>query len=248
VEQTEELLKSLEPDLVVALGGKALWMLTGDDRISLFRGTFFMSRMGPAIATFHPAAILREYKMLPIAAMDLKKVRHHLSGTLPPPIKRRLYLNPTFAEIEQVWQMFALHPEWQLGVDIETAPSLAQITTVSFSTPSLGICIPFWDHKAPPGRRNYWNLHDEIEAWYWVRKFAQLPNPKALQNGPYDMQYLMDGPLDIRLAGRYDDTSLMQHTYQPELRKDLGTLGSLYLNEPSWKQMRSSSKEIKADE
>jgi hypothetical protein len=204
--------------------------------------------MGPAIATFHPAAILREYKMLPIAAMDLKKVRHHLSGTLPPPIKRRLYLNPTFAEIEQVWQMFALHPEWQLGVDIETAPSLAQITTVSFSTPSLGICIPFWDHKAPPGRRNYWNLHDEIEAWYWVRKFAQLPNPKALQNGPYDMQYLMDGPLDIRLAGRYDDTSLMQHTYQPELRKDLGTLGSLYLNEPSWKQMRSSSKEIKADE
>jgi len=46
-----------------------------------------------------------------------------------------------------------------------------------------------------------------------------------------------------------DDTSILQHSLQPELPKALGTLASLYLNEPSWKFMRESSKDDnKADE
>lgn len=248
VETTQSLLTSLQPSLIIALGGKALWALTGDDRITLFRGTFFQTRFGPAIATFHPAAILREYKMLPIAAMDLRKARLWLEGTIAQPLRRRLYLNPTEDELQLIYRVFGEQPHIRLGVDIETCPSLGQITSVSFCTSTLGICIPIWDQKAKPGARNYWpTAAAEVQAWRWIERYAKLPNPKVLQNGPYDMQYLLDAPIDIRLRGHYDDTSLMQHTYQPELRKDLGTLASLYLNEPSWKQMRST-KEAKADE
>jgi hypothetical protein len=70
-----------------------------------------------------------------------------------------------------------------------------------------------------------------------------------MQNGLYDSQYLLDAPIDIRLRNWHDDTAILHHALQPELPKALGTLASLYLNEPSWKQMRTSKKdEAKADE
>jgi hypothetical protein len=69
-----------------------------------------------------------------------------------------------------------------------------------------------------------------------------------MQNGLYDMQYLLD-TLDLRVLNVVHDTAIMQHTLQPELPKALGTLASLYLNEPLWKQMRESAKDDnKADE
>jgi DNA polymerase I-like protein with 3'-5' exonuclease and polymerase domains len=46
----------------------------------------------------------------------------------------------------------------------------------------------------------------------------------------------------IKVRGRVDDTMLMHHALQPELSKDLGTLGSLYINVPEWKSMRVGSK------
>ena len=85
-------------------------------------------------------------------------------------------------------------------------------------------------------------------AWRWVEKFCHLPNVKVLQNGLYDMQYMLDAPVELRLHGKVEDTAILQHAYQPELRTDLGSLASFYLNEPSWKQMRTSAKDAKADD
>lgn len=249
VETTEQLLLELKPSLIVALGAKAQWLLTGDDRIGTFRGNFFQTRFGPALSTFHPAAILREYKMLPVSVMDLIKVKHWLQGTLPPPLRRKLWVNPSWTEMEYVYSKFRAQPAIRLGADIETSPSTGQITTISFCSPLEGICIPLWDRYAGAGKESvHATPKDEVRAWRWIQKFALLPNPKVLQNGLYDMQYLLDAPIPIYLAGKIDDTAIMQHAYQPELRKDLGSLASFYLNEPSWKQMRTSAKDAKADD
>ena len=249
VEQTKALLKELSPDLIVGLGAKAQWLLSGDDRIGTFRGTFFPTAFGcPALTTFHPAAVLREYKMLPVVLMDLIKVRQHLEGTLPAPLRRSIYINPTWMEMELVYQTFRRSGK-PLGVDIETSPSTAQITTISFSTPTLGICIPLWDKDGVPHNSpSVYSPADEVRAWRMIDRYAQLPNTKILQNGLYDMQYLLDAPLPIYLAGKIEDTAIMQHAYQPELRKDLGSLASFNLNEPAWKQMRTSAKDAKADD
>lgn len=250
VSATKQLLGELQSDLIVALGGTAQWLLLGDDRIGTFRGSFFDTEFGcPAISTFHPAAVLREYKMLPAVVMDLVKAREHLAGTLTPPQRRQIFYSPTEDELRWCYAKFASAPARPLGVDIETSPKLGQITTISFAWPELGICIPLWDKDAKPGEENvYGDVAGELAAWRWIDRFAQLPNPKVLQNGLYDMQYLLDAPLPIRLAGQIEDTSLIQHAYQPELRKDLGTLASFYLNEPSWKQMRTSNKDAKQDD
>lgn len=251
IEELQTRLRILNPDLILAMGATALWALTSEDAITQWRGTFLTTPFGRALATLHPASVLYQYSNLPLLWADLVKVQMWLQGTLPAPLRRRLWLNPTEAEIEACYARFSSQPAEPLGVDIETCPPLAQITTISFSTPTEGICIPLWDRNAVEVcKQNFWqSAVEELTAWKIIRRFAQLPNPKVMQNGMYDAQYLLDAPLDIRLKNWGDDTSLAQHAYQPELPKALGVLASLYLNEPSWKQMRVSSKDInKADE
>lgn len=249
ITELDSRLRELRPDLILAMGGTALWALSGEDGLMNFRGNFFQSRYGSAIATLHPAALLYQWSNMPLQWADLTKVRLWLEDALPKPLKRRLWINPTFSEIANVYAKFRRNPNWLLGVDIETCPSIGQITTISFSTEHEGICIPFWDRYAAAGKENYWpDLEAECKAWRWVDSFCRLPNPKVMQNGLYDMQYLLDAPLQLRVWHAQNDTAILQHSLQPELPKALGTLSSLYLNEPSWKQMRSSAKDAKADD
>lgn len=245
-------IKAQNFDFIICLGGTALWLLTGDNRIGLFRGTIGRGGNGlPGfLATYHPAAILREYGMLPIAWADLRKAREHLGGTITPPLRRTFVYNPTWDEMERSYSYFGDRRDQRLGVDIETAPSIGQITTISFATPEHAICIPIWDKDAPVQSRNvYSTVQEEIRAWRMIERFAQLPNPKVLQNGLYDMQYLLDAaPFPIYLAGLIEDTNIQHHAFQPEFPKDLGMLASLYTNEPGWKQMRSKHQEEKAED
>lgn len=242
-------LGSIEPDLIIGLGAVALWALTGDGKIGNSRGVFLDIPAGRAIFTFHPANILRQYENYALAWRDLTKARQWLNEELTPPLHRQLCINPSFEEMERYYDLFASIPYAPLGVDIETVPSCGQITMVAFGTATHCICIPVWDKATLPGRANvYPDIKSEAKAWRMIRRFAQLPNPKVLQNGLYDMQYLLDA-LDIRLRNVHDDTAILQHSLQPELPKALGTLASLYLNEPSWKYLRTSDKDVnKADE
>lgn len=246
-------LKELKPDLILCMGGTALWALTGEAAIMNYRGNFFFSERYncPAIATYHPAALLYQWSNMPYAWADLTKLKGWLDGDLPAPLHRRFCINPTFAEIANVFATFNRNPDWLLGVDIETSPKTGQITTISFCTPTLGICIPIWDKDGTPASTNFWpTALDELKAWKWIKRFAELPNPKVMQNGLYDMQYLLDAaPIEIRVLRTKDDTAILQHSLQPEMQKALGTLASLYLNEPSWKFMRTQDKDVnKADD
>lgn len=250
IAELQSRLRILQPDLIVAMGATALWALTSQDTIMQWRGNFFTSPYGRAIATLHPASVLYQYSNMPLLWADLVKVRLWLENRLAPPLRRRLWINPTWAEAEALYARWQVTPDALLGVDIETCPSIDQITTISFSTETEGICIPIWDRNCVEvSKQNFWpEVVDELKAWKLIRRFAQLSNPKVMQNGLYDAQYQLDAPIEIRLTNWRDDTSLAHHSYQPELLKDLGTLASLHLNEPSWKQMRKGSKDAKADE
>lgn len=243
-------MREIGPALTIALGGLAQWALTGDSRITQGRGVLFNSNHGGrAISTYHPAVITRQWDLRPLAWADLIKAKRELAGVLPPPLDRALYINPTEEELEFCYEQFAKDESQLLGVDIETAPGCDQITTISFATPSLGVCIPLWDRYSLPA---LCNVNDEPSGeaarLRVIQRYAALANPKVLQNGLYDMQYLLD-LIDIRLRNVLHDTAILQHSLQPELPKALGTLASLYLNEPLWKNMREGAKdEVKADE
>lgn len=240
----------LDPAFILMLGSTALWAVTGESRITINRGTILnlpQDRVG--LATFHPAMVLRQWDQRPLVWADLLKAKRYLNGTLPPPIARRFWIDPTFGEIETVYNLFHSNPSWTLGVDIETDPRIGQITMISFGTESEVLCIPFFNKNTLPELTHYWKTaREEAEAWRWVMRFADLPNPKVGQNFLYDHQYLLED-LDIRVKRMEDDTAILQHCLQPELPKALGVLASLYINEPSWKFMRQSSKDDnKADD
>lgn len=243
-------IEALNPDFILMLGATALWAVTGESRITQNRGTILALPNGrTGLATFHPAMVLRQWDQRPLVWADLLKARKHLSGTLPPPLARRFWIDPTFEEIELVYNHFASTPEWTLGVDIETDPRIGQITTISFGTPAEVICIPFYNKNTLPDLCNYWHTAaEEAKAWRWVMRFGALPNKKVGQNFLYDHQYLLLD-MDIRVQNVQDDTAILQHSLQPELPKALGVLASLYINEPSWKFMREATKDDnKADE
>lgn len=256
-------LSCLRPHFIICLGGTALWSLIGDARITHHRGTFFSPALGVtvlgqpaqlfrpelrALATFHPAGVMRQWDWRPLVWADLVKVRKHLDGTLPPSLTRKLWINPTEEEIAYVYSLFRGTPDELLGVDIETSPRAGQITTFAIGTAAEAICIPLWNPQSLPAVcHSYGDAPSEASARRWIERFCSLPNPKVMQNGLYDMQWLLDA--GIRVANVLHDTAILHHAMQPELPKDLGTLGSLYLNEPAWKMMRTRAKdEVKADE
>lgn len=246
------------PRLIIALGGTALWSLSGDSRVTQHRGNFFQPRAinelasaylnCTAIATFHPAMVLRAWENRPLVWADLLKARRWLDGTLPPPLKRKIWINPTPEETTNVYTRFAGAPATLLGIDIETVPSTAQITSVAIGSSEECIVFPLWFAQTLPALcHSHGTAAEEAVIWQWIKKFCELPNPKVGQNFLYDMQYLLE-EMDIRPVNVLHDTSILQHALQPELPKALGTLASLYLNAPSWKGMRVSHKDEKADE
>lgn len=305
VARLHEEIRQLQPEFILALGGTALWALTGEARITINRGTLlpvhlsgramevspstdfpqqapsllppststqppspptpnsalasqstlpqWAHRLAPlwCLPAFHPAMVLRQWDNRSLLWADLSKARRFLTHSLSPPLRRCLLIDPSLEDLADChtrWLARSASCNDPLGVDIETDPRIGQITTISFGFADEAVCIPLWNKGTLPAQCNYWRTaREEAEAWRWIMRFAALPHPKVLQNGLYDMQYLLED-LDIRLRNVSDDTAILQHCLQPELPKALGTIASLYLNEPAWKIMRESAKDAKADD
>lgn len=65
--------------------------------------------------------------------------------------------------------------------------------------------------------------------------------PKIGQNVLQYDSYFMAKALGIPILNITEDTMTMAHCWQPELEKNLGFLGSLFLEERAWKHIRSHS-------
>lgn len=233
---------TVRPNIIVAFGNEALWALNGHLGIESWRGTLFMSRFGPkAIATFHPASILRGgYRNRPLAIIDLVKAAgQSATSTLDLP-RRELWLNPTLEDMEHFKIQHLSNALW-IAIDIET--SKGEITSIAFApSPRLGICVPF-----VVDGRSYWpTTSDEVAAWQWVKAICASTTPKILQNGLYDLQWLWV-KRGIPVRNYLHDTRLMHHALFPELPKSLGFMGTLWENEQAWKQWSQRHSEKRDD-
>ncbi len=118
-----------------------------------------------------------------------------------------------------------------IAVDIETFKENATIRCLSYTG--------FWyDPNEPTG------IHSEsvvlpMDSTYnlsIMRKWNNLPAPKVLQNGKYDVSYLSryNAPLHNYLY----DTAHLFHSWYSELPKDLGFLNSFFIREATyWKDL-----------
>lgn len=244
IQRLDEEIEQAAPKVIVALGGLALWALTGEDRITNYRGTVQAFGSAKLLPTFSPENSHRDWSLRPTVASDFVKARQELSSsevTRPARTVNIIESPADMAECVQVIRMAGF-----FAFDVETAHS--QITCISLApSPSLSFVIPFWNRQKP-GYHQFTEA-DEIQIWWYLSKLLSDPAlDKLAHNATYDLSYCREH--GILTAGRVDDTMLMSHSYQIELPKSLGYLGSIYCNEAAWKLMRTGAKKDlnKADE
>jgi uracil-DNA glycosylase len=245
---SDELIET-DPNIVVALGNTALWALTGQTTISKLRGTTTNSTHCAAgfkvLPTYHPAAVLRQWDLRPVAVVDLAKA---LRESAFPEIRRpfrEIWIEP---DLKDIHDFFTHHvpPASLLSVDIETSGK--RVTCIGFApSPRKALVIPF-THPSRLGG-NYWPTEQlDREVWRFVKGVLEDPAiPKLFQNGLYDITFLYRA-YGIRVANAAEDSMLLHYSLQPESPKALAFLGSVYANEVNWKDMRQKKTTIKRDD
>lgn len=229
-------LTELKPNLIVALGATASWALLRTTGIAAIRGSTVESRWGKVLPTYHPQAVGYDWSLRPVVYADLTKAKREAEF---PEIRRpvrEVWIEPSLGDLGAFAAAYLFESQL-LSIDIETMGDM--ITCVGFaSSPDRAIVVPFYDPLKPG--KNYWQTFEEEKtAWQWVAKWCQDAIPKVFQNGLYDINFLWR-TMGIPVANATHDTMLLSHALQPELKKGLAFLGSIYTDESSWKLMRRS--------
>lgn len=250
----EQEIIEVSPNLIVAMGNTPLWALTGMAQITKLRGTVTETTLHRVtgnlpqsykiLPTFHPAYIMRNWPARPTVVMDMMKAKKEMEFLDIRRPQRFITIRPSLANMEVFWYKYLKNAKY-ISWDVETARG--QITVIGFSPDDkVSIVIPFVD-KSKPGY-NYWaTAAEEVKALKFVRKVLTSDIPKLAQNGLYDMQYAWR-VFGIPVKNSIHDTMLLHHSLQPESKKDLGYLGSIYTNEASWKLMRHRPDTVKKDD
>jgi uracil-DNA glycosylase len=231
-------IEEIKPNLVIAFGATASWALLQQPKIGAARGTIAESTLVPGtkvLATYHPAAVLRNWSYRAIVIADLMKARGESAFPNIVRPNREIWIEPTIEDLSTFFEKYIVDCS-AVTCDIET--SGRHITMVGFAPdPEHALVIPFVDLRKESN--SYWSAKDEVIAWNFI-KYVLSIKPVDGQNFLYDIQHLWY-TMGIPCAKVRHDTMLMAHALQPELEKSLGFLGSVYTNEASWKGMKKHS-------
>ena len=251
IERLANELSAAQPNIIIAMGGLALWALTGLDKVGTYRGTILNSKTLSedikVLPTYSPSAIVRNYDFRPVVLADIKKALLESESKEITTIERELWIEPTIKDLKEFYELHIRedNSDVPLSFDIETASG--DITCIGFApSDRVAIVIPFRDDRQI--LKNYWHDYDEeLQAWAWVKGVLENENiTKVAQNQTYDVSWLQYKK-GIRVAGLVHDTMHAQHALQPEQQKGLGYLGSIYTNEGAWKTMATFSKSTRKE-
>lgn len=239
-------LAAVQPNVVVCMGGPALWAMSGQTNISDYRGNLMKPRGYKLLPTFHPAHVMRQWKFFPVVVADMVKAAR--AAELGPELvlpKKHVILAPTLQEIRDYINDEIMKSEL-ICPDIETG--WGQMTCIGFaSSSSSAICIPFVDLSKPS--KSYWaSAEQELLALYMVKQVMESPIPKVGQNfAAYDAYWLWKR-YGIKTMNLLHDTRLLHHALYPELPKSLSFMSGSYTMQGPWKMWGKKGKKDKRDD
>jgi uracil-DNA glycosylase family 4 len=200
VNQLNADLAAFKPNLVLCLGGTALWWSLGrKDSITHYRGSVYASQHGyKCLPTLHPAMVLREYSGCPLLSFDLRKARTEAASPNLHTVDRNIRVDLSLDEICATFDEWRLRrtPLW---TDIEGYWN--NISCMGFATdPYNAIVVPF-----------HWpTLEEECRFMRAITGLLTDPAvPKYFQNGLYDLFCLQYG-YKIPVRGFVGD-NMLQH-------------------------------------
>lgn len=222
-----------KPNIIVALGNTALWALTGEKKISEFRGYILPCSLVEGfkvLATYHPQSVNYEHKIFFPTVLDLRKALRHSEFSSIPPDNRVLIPDiPPGKFIEYCNEIAEDSTITHIAVDVETVQpgSHVDILGIAHSKDfAVSVRLLHGHNPAMPER-------DELALW---KAFGNLVNKKKviMQNASYDIGVIWLNN-NILIKTLHMDTLIAAHACWPEMPRDLGFLASLCLDVPPWK-------------
>lgn len=243
-------LKEVNPTVVVALGETALRALTGLPwNVGSVRGTI---RPGGGrfegmniFTTYHPAYILRQWKMFVPTVGDIVKANAIASGGRAV-VERKLNVEPNIDEVEAFLGGPCKETDL-LSVDIETAHKVGLIKGIAFAPNQReAIYVPFVSGAT---NGSYWTSPElERRAWKAVKDCLESDVPKLGQNfGNYDLPWLFE-KVGILVKNYRDDLMLLHKVMFPELPASLEFMAGSYSDQGPWKSALRKSHDGKREE
>jgi len=222
------------PNIIIALGATALWALTGEKKISIFRGYIIPCTLVSGVKVmpiYHPQAISYDWKLYFQSVLDFRKALRHSEFPEIPESTQTYLPNVSARQFIDYMEECIAKPEWEeIAVDVETLQPGSHIEELGLShSADFGISFFFLKGRAP-------TVPESTELLIW-QTFARLMEKKKviMQNGAYDIGVLWHNQ-HILVENLSMDTLIAAHVCWPELPRDLGFLGSVCLDVPPWKK------------
>lgn len=236
-------LRQYDPHLCLLLGKTSLWAANGSLQLDNWKGYFFLGDREPfldrkCIATWHPAAALRQYAdyspWITFAATKARAEGERKELILP---ERTLVTKWESAQALCAEMDRIIENKIRVALDIEG--DVRDMSCCSFATsPSYAFIVPF----SRLDGSSYWeNEEDEIMVWErFIRLLSEEQIKKILQNFLYDA-FVNLYSHSIIIRGLEDDTMLKAWENLCELEKALAVLVSIYNGtQPYYKQDRKT--------
>lgn len=227
IEKIRQYIIEHKPNVVGALGAKALTALTGKVGIDSYRGSILKCTLTgcentKVIATVHPARVLRERELYPIFDCDIKRI---VSDGAFPELRLPEYkftINPKGLELEEAVERLCAAP--LLATDIESVRDSIHLLCIGFADSPTTATILVND-----GTPSFFNA---------VNRVLASSARKVMHFGTFDT--LMCQLNGFEVNNFTEDTLVAQHILNPELPRSLEFLTSIYTRQPYYKNMGKS--------
>lgn len=225
-------INSCQPNVIVAFGNTAMFILTGQWGIQNWRGSTVdctlpgLSYQPKVIPVYPIGRVMWKHELKPIMQQDLRRVvkASQTKSHIRPDYKFiiRPDFGTTLAVLDEL-QKLVLRGLFKLAVDIETRSY--QIACIQLGWSNLhAICIPLMCVERKEG---YWALDEEAVLMFRLFKLLAHPNCKVIgQNFQYDAQYFIRYLMFCPNLTR--DTMTAQHSMFSTMEKGLDFLSSMY--------------------
>ena len=231
-----EEIKSINPNLILALGNTALWATTGLTGIGDYRGSILNYGKYKVVASYDPSGLSWQgqgeftgYWNKHVILHDF--MRANAQSTFPEIRRpyRNLHIATSSLQLQDFWNRN--RGNTRPAVDIEARGScLPFCIGISFN-PNEGICMPFWNQGEIV---NIAKISDQDIVQMWLILSEILSNNDVVgQNFKYDHDKIRRLGFEIRSLA--SDTMFKGFAISPEFPKGLGFLTSIHTEEPFYK-------------
>ena len=252
--ETAETRKKLElcsANVICAVGGVALSLVTGVSEITKWRGSILRSEYGKVIGTIHPSATFMRgeekekestkgytspFCIRYTIIEDMKRVKEQSAFPHVEPRNRDWQIEPTFEAAMLCLKQMNESPVVNFDVEV----FWEKVDCISFARDHrVAMSIPFFTNEGP-----YWTPEQEADIRVVMQTLFSNPNVlKVNQNMLFDIAILTDLE-GFELSGPFGDPMVAHRLMYPDLPASLAYLCSTLTEEPYYKDEGRVGKDV----